>query len=329
MAKRDYYDVLGVARGASADEIKKAYRSKAKQLHPDRNKDCKVSEAEFKEVNEAYECLKDDQKKAAYDRFGHAAFENGGGGFGGFRPRRSGRFRLGLCRCVRGSVRRHDGRRAAAPVADVRAPAAARTCAITCAFRWRTPITACKRPSTCPARSPAAPATAPAPRARSNPPPARPARAWARCGRRRAFSPSNGPARPVTVRARSSRIPARNATAPAASKRRALSVSIPAGSRPAPASALPARARPGCAAARRAIFTSSSRSRTTRSSCATAGCWPVRCRSAWPPPPLAARSRCRRSMAAARASRFRPARNRASSCACAARACRPCATAPA
>ena len=83
MAKRDYYDVLGVARAASADDIKKAYRTKAKQLHPDRNKDCKVSEAEFKEVNEAYECLKDDQKKAAYDRFGHAAFENGGGGFGG------------------------------------------------------------------------------------------------------------------------------------------------------------------------------------------------------------------------------------------------------
>ena len=79
MAKRDYYDVLGVARGASADEIKKAYRAKAKQLHPDRNKDCKVSEAAFKEVNEAYDCLKDDQKKAAYDRFGHAAFENGGG----------------------------------------------------------------------------------------------------------------------------------------------------------------------------------------------------------------------------------------------------------
>ncbi|RQP06457.1 MAG: molecular chaperone DnaJ [Paracoccus sp. BP8] len=82
MAKRDYYEVLGVARGASADEIKKAYRAKAKQLHPDRNKDCKVSEAAFKEVNEAYDCLKDDQKKAAYDRFGHAAFENGGGGFG-------------------------------------------------------------------------------------------------------------------------------------------------------------------------------------------------------------------------------------------------------
>ncbi|MBD9526098.1 MULTISPECIES: molecular chaperone DnaJ [Paracoccus] len=82
MAKRDYYEVLGVTRGASADEIKKAYRTKAKELHPDRNKDCKVSEAAFKEANEAYECLKDDQKKAAYDRFGHAAFENGGGGFG-------------------------------------------------------------------------------------------------------------------------------------------------------------------------------------------------------------------------------------------------------
>ncbi|QFQ87803.1 molecular chaperone DnaJ [Paracoccus kondratievae] len=84
MAKRDYYEVLGVSRGASAEEIKKAYRTKAKQLHPDRNKDCKVSEAAFKELNEAYDCLKDDQKKAAYDRFGHAAFENGGGGFGGF-----------------------------------------------------------------------------------------------------------------------------------------------------------------------------------------------------------------------------------------------------
>ncbi|MBB1498798.1 molecular chaperone DnaJ [Paracoccus sp. MC1862] len=80
MAKRDYYDILGIARGASADEIKRAYRNKAKALHPDLNPDCKVSETDFKEVNEAYECLKDPQRKAAYDRFGHAAFE--GGGFG-------------------------------------------------------------------------------------------------------------------------------------------------------------------------------------------------------------------------------------------------------
>ncbi|PAU97635.1 molecular chaperone DnaJ [Paracoccus salipaludis] len=83
MAKRDFYEILGITRGASGEEIKRAYRNKAKSLHPDLNPDCKVSEAEFKEVNEAYDCLKDPQRKAAYDRFGHAAFE--GGGFGGGR----------------------------------------------------------------------------------------------------------------------------------------------------------------------------------------------------------------------------------------------------
>lgn len=91
MAKRDYYEVLGVARGASEAEIKKAFRRKARELHPDSNSDNPDAEAQFKEANEAYDILKDAEKKAAYDRYGHAAFEGGtgpgagarGGGFHG------------------------------------------------------------------------------------------------------------------------------------------------------------------------------------------------------------------------------------------------------
>ena len=86
MAKRDYYEVLGLAKGASEDDIKKAYRKLAMKYHPDRNPDDKSAEEKFKEASEAYEVLSDGQKRAAYDRMGHAAFEGmgAGGGAGGF-----------------------------------------------------------------------------------------------------------------------------------------------------------------------------------------------------------------------------------------------------
>jgi molecular chaperone DnaJ len=80
MAKRDYYEILGVRKGADEKELKSAFRKLAKQHHPDANPGDKTSEHKFKEINEAYDILKDPQKKAAYDRFGHAAFEGGMGG---------------------------------------------------------------------------------------------------------------------------------------------------------------------------------------------------------------------------------------------------------
>lgn len=93
MAKRDFYEVLGVPKTASAEEIKKAYRKLALEYHPDRNK-TKEAEAKFKELGEAYQVLSDPQKKQTYDQFGHAAFEQGGPGgpFGGFGGAQSGQY---------------------------------------------------------------------------------------------------------------------------------------------------------------------------------------------------------------------------------------------
>src|SRR4026208_1356989 len=84
MAKRDYYEILGVSKNASAEEIKKSYRKVAMQYHPDRNPGDKSSEEKFKEAAEAYEILSDADKKAQYGRYGHAGVSgNGRGGFGG------------------------------------------------------------------------------------------------------------------------------------------------------------------------------------------------------------------------------------------------------
>ncbi len=84
MAKTDYYELLGVSRTASDAELKSAFRKLAMKHHPDKNPGDTAAEAKFKELNEAYQVLSDQQKRAAYDRFGHAAFENGGGGGPGF-----------------------------------------------------------------------------------------------------------------------------------------------------------------------------------------------------------------------------------------------------
>src|SRR6266700_2203969 len=82
MAKRDYYDILGVKRDADEEEIKKAYRKLAVKFHPDKNPGDKTAEESFKELGEAYEVLNDSQKRAAYDQYGHAAFDRRAGGFG-------------------------------------------------------------------------------------------------------------------------------------------------------------------------------------------------------------------------------------------------------
>src|SRR5690554_2533064 len=82
--KRDYYEVLGVSRSATDDELKKAYRKLAKQYHPDTNPDNAEAESKFKEASEAYAVLSDADKRRQYDQFGHAAFEGGAGGAGGF-----------------------------------------------------------------------------------------------------------------------------------------------------------------------------------------------------------------------------------------------------
>ena len=84
MAKRDYYDVLGVNKSSSADQIKSAYRKLAVKYHPDKNKDDKAAEEKFKEASEAYHVLSNSERKQNYDNFGHAAFDNGGGGRSGF-----------------------------------------------------------------------------------------------------------------------------------------------------------------------------------------------------------------------------------------------------
>jgi len=119
MAKRDYYEVLGVSRDASDDDLKKAYRKLAMQFHPDRNQGDSQAEGRFKEISEAYEVLKDGDRRAAYDRFGHAAFEGGNGGGGGGNPFGGGGFE-DIFEEMFGRFGGRGGRQAAGRGADLR-----------------------------------------------------------------------------------------------------------------------------------------------------------------------------------------------------------------
>ena len=138
MSKQDYYETLEVAKGATVEEIKKSYRRLAMKYHPDRNQGNAEAEAKFKEINEAYEILKDDQKRAAYDRYGHAAFEQGGGAN-----------RLTLISAAVSAIffpRSFPILWAVAAAQPGLLPeVTARICAMTWRFRWKMPLTDWKR----------------------------------------------------------------------------------------------------------------------------------------------------------------------------------------
>ena len=276
MAKRDYYETLGLARGASEQELKSAYRRLAKELHPDRNPGDTHAEVRFKELNEAYEVLKDPQKRAAYDHFGHAAFEHGGGGAAASAPTSPRRCRTSSTTCSASSWA------AAAAAAPDRAPpaSAAPTCATisrsrlsdayvgkTAQIRVPTSVS-CETCSGSGARAGTKPTTCPT---------------CAGHGKVRAsqgFFTIERTCPSCQGRGETIEDPCPAATARAASPRSARSPSIfrPA-SRTARASGSPAKARPACAAARRATSTFSCRSSRTRSSSATAPTSSARCRS--------------------------------------------------
>ena len=202
-------------RSREIDEkgLKAAYRKLAMQYHPDRDPDDAEAEVKFKEVGEAYEVLKDQQKRAAYDRFGHAAFQNGTRG-----RRLPGRLLLLDGRHLRRHLRRDDGRPGARPAGRLGArarlgPALQHGDQLEEAFTGKTAEIGV--PTTVQCDSAPAPAPSPAPARR----PARPAAASAGCAPRRASSRSSAPARPARAAARRSAIPARSAAATAACPR--------------------------------------------------------------------------------------------------------------
>ena len=186
MAKRDYYESLGVERGADADALKRAYRKLAMRYHPDRNPGDAGAETKFKEVSEAYQILSDDEKRAAYDRFGHAAFDGAGAGGGGAGFGFTGANFADVFDDLFGEVMA-----GAAP----RAAGAAPTCATTWRSGWKKRSPASGHRYARPRRSPAILAAAPAPKPGRGLSTAHRAAAWARFAPSRGSSASNAPAR--------------------------------------------------------------------------------------------------------------------------------------
>jgi molecular chaperone DnaJ len=191
----DFYELLECERTADDATLKSAYRKLAIKYHPDKNDGCKDHEAKFKAISEAYDCLKDPQKRAAYDRFGHAAFKNGMGGGGG--PHGAQDF--GAFSDIFESVFGEFMGGAAAAVRSCAAP--------TCATTWRSASRMPSRqaparsPSTCRACATAAHGTGARPGTQAIRP-ASSATATARCARSRASSWSSGPARSATAPAK-------------------------------------------------------------------------------------------------------------------------------
>ena len=257
MAKRDFYEVLGVAKGSSADEIKKAYRSKAKELHPDRNSGNPNAEGQFKEANEAYEVLKDAEKKAAYDRFGHAAFEGGGGRpGGGFGGGNQGDFANAfgdvfddLFGDFMGGGGRGGGRQRNARGSDL---------------RYNLKVTLAEAHSglhkTLNLPTSAACGSCDGTGAEGGPAPVRPALEWVRCGRSKGFSRLNAPARRALAWVKLSKTPVTYAAVRGGLKKTGRYRSIfRRVLKQGPAFGCLAKVRPACAEVRRVICISLSR----------------------------------------------------------------------
>ena len=133
MSKRDYYEILGVSKDAEEKALKAAYRKLAMENHPDRNQDDAAAEERFREASEAYDVLKDPQKRAAYDRMGHAAFDQSGGGGGGFGGAGfgGGGFLIFLIKCFPNFL---------VGLVGVNVIRAAMICAMICQCRWKMPL---------------------------------------------------------------------------------------------------------------------------------------------------------------------------------------------